>query len=63
MSDNILNFIDAIQGGDFVAAQASFNDAIAFKQKEAIDAQRIQVASTFYNEVEVPEMESTSEEE
>ena len=63
MSGNILNFIDAIQSGDFVSAKVSFDDAIAFKQKEAIDSQRIQVASTFYNAVEPTEVESAVEEE
>lgn len=63
MSENILNFIDAIQAGDFVAAKSSFDDEVAFKQKEAIDTARIQVASTYYNDVEPPEMESASEEE
>lgn len=66
MSENILNMINGIESGDFVAAKASFDSMMSSKMQDSLDSQRIEVASKFYNGVEPTEiagMEDTSEEE
>jgi hypothetical protein len=66
MSTDILNFINGISDEDFVSAKSAFDSMMSSKMQDALDSQRIEVASKFYNDVPpvaVGDEEVTSEEE
>lgn len=56
--ETIEQMIDAIESGDYTAAQSLFNDAIADKVLDSLDAERVAVAAQIYG---VPEIQDGEE--
>ena len=50
MSEKTSDFINNILDGNLVQAREDFNDVIASKLGDALDAERINVAASTYNE-------------
>lgn len=59
--DPIGNFIDSIAAGDFNQSEKLFNDLLADKVADSLEAEKIAVADTIFNGVE-PEVEEDSQE-
>lgn len=56
MSEHIRGLIDALADKDFSTAKSAFDSAIADKMTDALDARRIEIASSIYDKG--PEEES-----
>lgn len=57
--DPIGDFIDAIATGDFNQSEKLFNDLLADKLNDSLEAEKISVADTIFNGV--PEIDSEEE--
>ena len=55
---NIQDFIDAVSQKDFAKAEPMFNDIMTARVGDALDAEKINVANQFYNDIEPEEIES-----
>ena len=49
MSEHIRGLIDALADKDFNTAKTAFDSAVADKMTDALDARRIEIASSIYN--------------
>lgn len=61
--DPIGDFIDSIAAGDFNQSEKLFNDLLADKMDDALEAEKISVADTIFNGVDPEEDIEVSEEE
>lgn len=52
-----LNFVNALQGGNFNNAEELFNDILSDKVQQSLDAEKISVADQIFNGVEPEELE------
>lgn len=59
----IEQFIDAIRAGDFNSSEEHFQSIIGGKVETAIDAEKLSVAQTIYNEIDDSDLEDDEEEE
>jgi|TARA_B110000093_G_C12961781_1_gene407700 hypothetical protein len=57
-----LDFISALQGGDYNSAQELFNGILGGKMQDTLDAEKVAVADSIFNGVEPVDMEMTDEE-
>lgn len=57
-NETIEQMIDAITSGDYTAAQSLFNDAIADKVSDSLEAERVAVAAQIYGVPEIDEEEN-----
>lgn len=49
MSEHIRGLIDALADKDFNTAKTAFDSAVADKMTDALDARRIEIASSIYD--------------
>lgn len=61
--DPIGDFIDSIAAGDFNQSEKLFNDLLADKMNDALEAEKISVADTIFNGVEAEDVIEISDEE
>lgn len=47
-----MDFVNALQGGDFRSAESIFNDMLADKVQASLDAEKIAVAGQIFNDEE-----------
>jgi len=47
-----MDFVNALQGGDFRSAESIFNDMLADKVQSTLDAEKIAVAGSIFNDEE-----------
>jgi len=47
-----MDFVNALQGGDFRSAESIFNDMLADKVQSSLDAEKIAVAGRIFNDEE-----------
>ena len=47
-----MDFVNALQGGDFRSAESIFNDMLADKVQSSLDAEKIAVAGQIFNDEE-----------
>mgnify|MGYP003627725112 FL=1 len=57
-----LDFVNALQGGDYNSAQELFNGILGGKMQDTLDAEKVAVADTIFNGVEPVDMEMSDEE-
>jgi hypothetical protein len=63
MSTSIENMIDAVTSGDFTAANAYFDEVMAEKAADTLEAEKVGVASRIYGHAEEDDQDDEEDDE
>jgi hypothetical protein len=58
-----MDFVNALQSGNFTNAEELFNDLLGDKVQQSLDAEKVSVADQMFNGVEPVELETDMDDE